>query len=96
MHWLPCDHESAVVLKEWDFVASQWLPAQRPYTHAEHLYACSHAGDPSILAKDSQTEADALNPMSFSWPLAPEIAAVWPMERRRQQAASAPPRQGST
>lgn len=52
MHWLPCDHESAVVLKEWDFVASQWLPAQRPYTHAEHLYACSHAGDPSILAKN--------------------------------------------
>ncbi|KAL8455277.1 hypothetical protein Emag_000861 [Eimeria magna] len=53
IHWLHCEHESPVVLREWDFEATQWPPAID--TAADRGDSCStrpHEGD----ARDTQQD----------------------------------------
>ncbi|KAL8273121.1 hypothetical protein Esti_002879 [Eimeria stiedai] len=76
LHWLHCEHESPVVLREWDFTATQWPPTVD--VAADKGDSCSrpHGGDTRDKMQDL---ADTI------WPLTPELAAAWPMEKERQQ-----------
>ncbi|KAL8437897.1 hypothetical protein ACSSS7_000660 [Eimeria intestinalis] len=76
-HWLQCEHDSPVVLREWDYEAFRWPPA--PDASGDKGDSCTsrpHGGD---TRDNRQDFAD------IDWPLTPEVAAAWPMERERQQ-----------
>ncbi|KAL8445681.1 hypothetical protein Emed_005445 [Eimeria media] len=75
-HWLHCEHDSPVVLREWDFAATQWPPA--PDSEADRGDSCCRPHERAT--RDRQQDlTDTI------WPLTPELAAAWPMERERQQ-----------
>ncbi|KAL8426479.1 hypothetical protein Efla_001781 [Eimeria flavescens] len=78
MQWLPCEHESPVVLREWDYAAFRWPPAAAADSRGDSAGSssrketCKHSGE-------TQEQID------WDWPLKPEVAAAWPREWERRQ-----------